>query len=339
MVPTVERGLRLVVFCSMEMAGREPFDGVDVGALDLIEKLAGVGGEGFDVAALAFGVDGVEGERAFAGAAEAGYHGKGVAGDADADVLEVMLARAAYRNVTDGHGLGRFWEGQMTRRIQVGTKACRKAGFRGILVVNRMDGSTKQKVCENGRRRRSAPRTPGSRVERLFGAGARSGVVDFYVEWFGFVDAGVRVGRLHGVWGADGVLDPPPGIRADEAAAQGGCGEDAGGAGGLGAVFSPQFSVVSLPLTLGCHPERSEGSAFAFRALHHRMVSHLCNTMRVMHEGSYFVYIMASRSRTLYIGVTGNLHKRVFEHKWRSTMASPPDITAIAWCGLRAFRR
>ena len=39
--------------------------------------------------------------------------------------------------------------------------------------------------------------------------------------------------------------------------------------------------------------------------------------MHAMHEGSYFTYIMASRSRTLYIGVTGNLLKRVFEHKWR----------------------
>jgi len=36
-----------------------------------------------------------------------------------------------------------------------------------------------------------------------------------------------------------------------------------------------------------------------------------------MHEGSYFTYIMASRSHTLYIGVTGNLHKRVFQHKWK----------------------
>ncbi|MFP5234834.1 MAG: GIY-YIG nuclease family protein [Acidobacteriota bacterium] len=35
-----------------------------------------------------------------------------------------------------------------------------------------------------------------------------------------------------------------------------------------------------------------------------------------MHEGSYFTYIMASRSHTLYIGVTGNLEKRVFQHKW-----------------------
>jgi putative endonuclease len=38
--------------------------------------------------------------------------------------------------------------------------------------------------------------------------------------------------------------------------------------------------------------------------------------MRLMHEGSYFAYIMASRSRTLYIGVTGDLRKRVFQHKW-----------------------
>jgi putative endonuclease len=36
-----------------------------------------------------------------------------------------------------------------------------------------------------------------------------------------------------------------------------------------------------------------------------------------MHEGSYFTYIVASRSRTLYIGVSGNLRKRVFEHKWQ----------------------
>lgn len=36
-----------------------------------------------------------------------------------------------------------------------------------------------------------------------------------------------------------------------------------------------------------------------------------------MRDHTYFVYIMASRSHTLYIGMTGNLNQRVFEHKWR----------------------
>ncbi len=36
-----------------------------------------------------------------------------------------------------------------------------------------------------------------------------------------------------------------------------------------------------------------------------------------MHEGAYSTYIVASRSKILYIGVTGNLHKRVFQHKWK----------------------
>jgi putative endonuclease len=34
-----------------------------------------------------------------------------------------------------------------------------------------------------------------------------------------------------------------------------------------------------------------------------------------MHEGPYYAYIVASRSLTLYIGMTGGLRKRVFEHK------------------------
>ena len=35
----------------------------------------------------------------------------------------------------------------------------------------------------------------------------------------------------------------------------------------------------------------------------------------VMTQHNYYVYIMASESGTLYVGVTGNLEKRVFEHK------------------------
>jgi putative endonuclease len=36
-----------------------------------------------------------------------------------------------------------------------------------------------------------------------------------------------------------------------------------------------------------------------------------------MGEHLYSTYIIASRSRTLYIGVTGDLRRRVFQHKWK----------------------
>ena len=36
-----------------------------------------------------------------------------------------------------------------------------------------------------------------------------------------------------------------------------------------------------------------------------------------MHERFYSTYIMASRSHTLYIGITGDLLRRVFQHKWK----------------------
>jgi len=41
------------------------------------------------------------------------------------------------------------------------------------------------------------------------------------------------------------------------------------------------------------------------------------STIAGMHEGNYFTYIVASRSLTLYIGITRDLEKRVFEHKRR----------------------
>jgi hypothetical protein len=101
MVPTVERGLD-------GDGGREAFDGVDVGALDLIEELAGVGGEGFDVATLAFGVDGVEGEGRFPGTGKAGDYSQGVARDLHIDVAQVVLAGATNGNLGDGHSRGRL---------------------------------------------------------------------------------------------------------------------------------------------------------------------------------------------------------------------------------------
>ena len=78
--------------------GREAVDLVDVRLLHHLQELARIGRERFDVAALALGIDGVEGERGFARARQAGEHHQLVARDFDVDVLEIVLARAADRD-------------------------------------------------------------------------------------------------------------------------------------------------------------------------------------------------------------------------------------------------
>lgn len=35
---------------------------------------------------------------------------------------------------------------------------------------------------------------------------------------------------------------------------------------------------------------------------------------------SYYVYILSSRSRVLYVGVTNDIHRRVWEHKTKQVM-------------------
>src|SRR5690606_35497009 len=59
----------------------EPPDHVDVGLLHDAQELTGVRGERLDVTALAFGVDGVEGQRGLAGAREAGDDDEAIAGE------------------------------------------------------------------------------------------------------------------------------------------------------------------------------------------------------------------------------------------------------------------
>ena len=84
--------------------GTQPFDLIDVGLLHLAEELPRVSAERFDVAALPFGEDRVEGQRRFAAAAEAGDDDHFVARNVHADVLQVVSARPAHGNVVLSHG-------------------------------------------------------------------------------------------------------------------------------------------------------------------------------------------------------------------------------------------
>jgi putative endonuclease len=49
--------------------------------------------------------------------------------------------------------------------------------------------------------------------------------------------------------------------------------------------------------------------------------------------GVYYVYIMTNKSRTLYVGVTSDLERRVFEHKNKviAGFTSNYNITQLAW--------
>ena len=72
----------------------EALDVIDVGLVHPSQELAGVGRQGLHVAPLPLGVDGVEGQRALAGAGNAGDDHQLVAGHGDLDVLEIVLPRA-----------------------------------------------------------------------------------------------------------------------------------------------------------------------------------------------------------------------------------------------------
>ena len=71
---------------------RESLDRVHVGLVHLPQELAGIGRQRLDVAPLALGVDGVEGQARLARARQPRDHDEGVAGQGERDVLEVVLA-------------------------------------------------------------------------------------------------------------------------------------------------------------------------------------------------------------------------------------------------------
>jgi hypothetical protein len=67
--------------------GRQAFDVIDIRLFHQGQKLACIGRQRFNIAALAFGIKGVEGEGGLAGAGQAGNHHELVAGQVEVDVL------------------------------------------------------------------------------------------------------------------------------------------------------------------------------------------------------------------------------------------------------------
>lgn len=79
---------------------RQAVDLVDIRLLHHLQELARIGREAFDITALAFGIDRIEGKRRLARAGKAGHDDQLVARQIQIDALEVMLAGA-----TDGNRL------------------------------------------------------------------------------------------------------------------------------------------------------------------------------------------------------------------------------------------
>ena len=84
---------------------RQALDLVDVRLLELAQELPGVGRQRLDVAPLALGVEGVEGETGLAGAGDTREHHELVARNLKVDVLEIVFPRAADDDGVVGHNV------------------------------------------------------------------------------------------------------------------------------------------------------------------------------------------------------------------------------------------
>ena len=74
---------------------RQSLDSVHIGLLHGLEKLPGVGGEGFDVSSLPLRVDRVKRKRGFSGTRESGDDDQLIARDIHVNAAEVVLPRSA----------------------------------------------------------------------------------------------------------------------------------------------------------------------------------------------------------------------------------------------------
>jgi hypothetical protein len=124
----------MAVFCSIAMAGAETLDQIHIGFFQALKKLPGIGGQRFDIAALAFGIQGVEGQGGFTGPGQTGDHHQLVARQTKADVFEVVLPGPFdIDGVYGRHGIGsvdgmRFMI-KVVRRLWGGGQAVQPSGL------------------------------------------------------------------------------------------------------------------------------------------------------------------------------------------------------------------
>jgi hypothetical protein len=76
--------------------GAETVNRIDIRPFHLIQKLARVRGEGFDVAPLPFRINRVKSQGRFAGAAQTRNYGNRITGNLNIDIFQVVLARAMH---------------------------------------------------------------------------------------------------------------------------------------------------------------------------------------------------------------------------------------------------
>src|SRR5579862_357102 len=81
----------------------QPIDGIDIGALHLIQEWPSVSGKCLHVSPLTFRVDGVKGQRRLPGTAKSSDHRKCISRNLNVYVLEIVLARPAHRNLSNSH--------------------------------------------------------------------------------------------------------------------------------------------------------------------------------------------------------------------------------------------
>ena len=133
--------------------GRDAADFVDPRLVHAVEELPRVGAECFDVTALAFGVNRVEGEARFAAAARAGDDGQFAQRQIEIDAFEIVLARPANLDA-----ILRAWrcDALVLRNLRTHRKYS--------LPVKRFANSVAASLCEAHRARTARPDASAQRM-------------------------------------------------------------------------------------------------------------------------------------------------------------------------------